>query len=187
MALSPTSSRGSGSSSSGALTQLYNLVRATDGTFDQSGISAAYNDLIIQIVVQSDRGGGNTIDQIFLRFNNDSAARYGWQQASIAATSLTATQANTTNQIQVGDCNCVANATQFSMYEILVPGYSSATWWKTCTTTGTYPFAITSGGIVWDRNSGVYNQTTAISRIQIFPSLGTNWKAGSYCNIYGRL
>lgn len=189
MALSPTSSRSSSSSGSGALTQLYNLVRATDGTFDQASISGAYNDLILQLILQSDRGAGATIDQILLRFNNDSTANYAWQQINGAATSVTATQGFSTTSIQIGDCNCVANATQFSMYEVLIPGYASTVWWKTLTANGTYPFAITSGGDNQDRNSGVFKQASpaAITRIQVFPSLGTNWKTGSVCNIYGRL
>lgn len=169
----------------GAWTQLYNLVRATDGIFDQASISGAYNDLVIQLIVQSDRGGGNTIDQINLRFNNDSGSNYGWSQLNVAATSSTATQGASTTLIQVGDCNCVANATHFSMYEILIQGYASTQWWKVMHSRGIWPFGITSGGVNQYANSGAWNQTSAITRIQIFPALGTNWKTGSVCRIYG--
>src|SRR4051812_35935410 len=84
MALSPTSSRTSSSGSAGALTLLSTTTLGADGPFDVSGISGAYNDLVLVMIARSTRV--LTSDTPTMRVNNDSSAIY-WRQRlrSIAA------------------------------------------------------------------------------------------------------
>lgn len=187
MAVVPSSSRSS-SSSSGALTQLFALTRATDGTFDQGSIPATYNSLYLQLIVRSDRA--SSFDQISLQFNGDTASRYAWQNTNFFGTSssITANGAAAVDHIQVGDC-AAASATSgiFSMYELWILGYASTTWPKTVQIKGTAAISAGSNGIENFANAGYYNQSVALSRVVLFPTNGTNFLTGSQLQIYGIL
>lgn len=169
-----------------ALTQLYNLVRATDGTFDQSGISGSYNDLYIQLIVRSDKA--TAADTMGVEFNNDTGSNYGWNLEATFGTSVPSIQeGNSADRIRLGDVCSVGDAANFfAMYQLWIPGYASTTWVKQTRSIGGYPTGIgaASGREMID-GFGIWNSTAAITRIKVFPTTGTNWKTGSVCRIYG--
>ena len=66
-----------------------------------------------------------------------------------------------------------------------IPGYASTTWCKVFRTIGGYSMGLTTTNKVTTDYWGIWNQTTAINRIQIAAN-GDTFKIGSQLRIYGR-
>lgn len=171
----------------GSMALLSTTTLSVAGTFDVSGISQAYNDLVLVLIARSNQVAIS--DNAYLRFNNDSAANYAWQnyQASGGTGSPFQIEGNSTTFIELGGVPAAnAAASWFSMHEIAINGYASTTWMKITRAKSNFARSITTG----DRNmrdyEGVWANTAAINRIQV--NLGSGlYLTGSQLRIYGRL
>ena len=160
-------------------------TRGTDGSFDISGISQAYNDLIIVMI-----GRGTTsaaTDNILLRFNNDSGSNYAFENVhSLSGTAAGSTGATQSSITAFTFPAATATAGQFGFGMMFIPGYTSSTWNKACIgswyrSTGT----VTSPGVACA--GGSWASTAAINRIQLLGSAAANLLTGSQVRIYGVL
>lgn len=175
--------------STGALTLLSSTTRATDGTFDVSGISGAYNDLILVLIARGTRAAQFT-DEIQLRLNNDSGTNYYRENLVSLSTTNTAVGALAATSITTSGGGLPATsapANSFGISEWTIPGYASTVWHKTLKYEG-YETADTGGGSqVAFRGGATWNQTTAVTRVQIQGFVTANLLTGSQLRIYGRL
>jgi hypothetical protein len=175
---------------SGALTLLYTLTRATDGTFDQATISGAYNDLILVLISRGTRAAFT--DELLLRFNNDSGSNYYREVATAIATTSAAVQSGaatsiTTSASTGGIPAASATANAFGVYQATIYGYASTAWWKNVTYE-VFEFCDTgSGSQVSMRGGAVWTSTAAITRVQMQGLNTANLLTGSQLRIYGRL
>jgi hypothetical protein len=185
LTLSPTSSRGS-SSASGALTQLYSLALGADGTFDQSGISGAYNDLLLSIVLRSATVA--TSDNPGIRFNNDSGANYYGEYAVGNASTASAVERGAATGLLLGKVPAASGlASSFASMQVWISGYASTAFLKV----GTFIIYDQESNVSGGRNANIggfqWASTAAISRITVASGTFGNLVAGSTLRIYGVL
>lgn len=169
----------------GAMAQIADSTRGTDGTFDFTGIAGTYNHLQVICYLRSDRA--NTTDSLAITFNNDTGANYYDQQ--VIGTSTTAAAAAETAQTSLNGGDITGNnatANLFSSVILWIPNYANtsglkAAVWQAGTNRGT-----AAGDLVAEAWGGWYNSTSAISRITLKPrGGGTNFKTGSRVTVYG--
>jgi hypothetical protein len=172
---------------SGALTLLSTTTLVAAGTFDVSSISGAYNDLIL-ILVARDNAGSSPND-IQLLFNADSTSHYNWVRNTTTGTSSAATDSSgLTSRMEIGRVpvnTSIANS--FGFITIQIAGYASTTWLKSVVSDSSYYHAAAAGGIGRQIAAGTWNQTTAITRVQLAVAGGGSFAIGSQLRIYGRL
>lgn len=175
--------------STGALTLLSTTTRATDGTFDVSGISGAYNDLILVLIARGARLAQFT-DEALLRFNNDSNTIYFREHLTTLSTTNTAAEARqVTSFTTTGGCLPAASAptNSFGVLEWTIPGYASTVWHKSMKYEGYETADTGTGSQVAFRGGGTWASTAAITRVQIQGASTANLLTGSQLRIYGRL
>lgn len=169
-----------------SLTLISSTTLVADGTFDVSGISGSYNDLLVVLIARS-TVVANT-DNPTVRFNNDSAANYNAQRLRAGnSTALTAdsTSGATGGGIRAEIPAASATAGLFGYLELTIPGYASTAWtkqffWQEAAAWLASAQFAGLGGAIW-------NSTAAITRIQISSGVVGNLLAGSQLRIYGRL
>jgi hypothetical protein len=150
-----------------------------------SSISQAYNHLKIILFGRGDNAANGILT--LLRFNNDSAANYDWQDlfAQGAVAGGAETFAATTIRIgQVTGSTGDANLAGF--IEIMIPCYALTTFEKRLSATSSAKVNTSANGMQVDVFDGSWRSTAAINRITIFPTAG-NFVAGSRLTIYGLL
>lgn len=169
----------------GALTLLSTTTLAAPGTFDVSSISGAYNDLVLVMIARGTDTGNK--DQPVLRFNNDSAANYYREQIFISGTaSPVGSQSLTAAGANCGYVPCAASpASLFGLLEVTIYGYASTTWKKTCKWTSWAPADITTGNLFLVPGGNLWNNTAAITRVQLLGGTTANFVTGSQLRIYG--
>jgi len=175
--------------SAGALTLLSTTTIAGSAAgFDVSSISGSYNDLVLMLIARVN--AATFTDQILLNFNGDSTSgHYGWQSLQASGASVLGGEGNSTTRIICGQLpGGSAPAGYFGPLEIVVPGYVSTTWVKSVLAR-TYAAAdIGASNKTLYHTEGHWNQTTAITRVQIAPLNSPNtFVVGSQLRIYGRL
>jgi hypothetical protein len=162
---------------------LATVVNGGTATFDVTGISGAYNDLILVIIARGDVAA-ESVD-IGLRLNNDSGANYNYvslrQENSATAGGTSPGQTSA----QAGWCPAAsATANRFCATEVRILGYANTSRKKSMTVLGgdytTTHAIITMEAATWE-------STTAITRVTLFPTSGTGFVANSELRIYGRL
>lgn len=172
-----------------AVTLISDTTLGSDGTFDVSSISGAYNDLILVLIARSARAS-NTTDDPLIRFNNDSGSNYAHQR--YGASGGGAIAASYTASSAFPYCGylpaATADANVFGHCEIIIPGYASTAWKKIYRWWGYAPGVIATANENHIRNGGgSWNSTNAITRIQIVSANSANLKTGSWLRIYGRI
>jgi hypothetical protein len=182
--LSPTSSRGSGGAAAGALTQLYSLALGADGTFDQAGISGAYNDLLLSLVIRSAAAG--TSDNPGIRFNNDSGANYYGEYAQSSAATTTGVERGAATGLLLGKVPAASGlASSFASMQVWISGYASTAFLKV----GTFVIYDQESNVSGGRNAVAggfqWASTLAISRVTVASGTFGNLVAGSTLRIYG--
>jgi hypothetical protein len=170
----------------GALTLLSTTTLGVDGQFDVSSISGAYNDLILVLIGRlADAGATDNCD---MRFNGDSATHYAMQQNNTQGAAPASNEYSSVAQIRIGALAATGStAGIYSMYKLEIPGYASTTWQKLVQVTGAWFTALTAGSKTVTVGTGVWNQTSAITRVQLFGQTTANFKTGSQLRIYGLL
>jgi len=214
MALSPTSSRPSGlgnvvvsgtpssgqeivassataaswqTPSAGSLTLITNTVLGADGTFDMAGISQAYTDLVIMLLVRgTDAGAGG--DQLRLRVNNDSTAG-AYDTQYLLANSSTVSSAPTLNSggvIIAQDVPAAAADANYAAYvEVVIPGYASTTWYHRVASSWWSQRSSSTSRLYNGQCVGTYKAVAAITRVQVACVSTANLLAGSSMRLYG--
>jgi hypothetical protein len=169
----------------GALTLLYTLTLGAAGTFDQSSISGAYNDLIL--VVTARDAASSIVRLLELRINNDSGNNYYGNRANFDGVTPAYAQSSPNSIIAVGSVDGSTAATNaFGTSTVSLIGYASTTWLKTVLY-DSMACVNTSGGGSRSLGGGFWNSTAAINRVRITGQGGGNLVAGSQLRIYGRL
>lgn len=181
----PTTGGGVSSGGAGALTLISTSTLSGAGTFDVSAIAGTYNDLILVLIGRSavggTRGGTNVI------FNADGGANY--YQEKVVANVATATASEALGAVSISgidSAGSTAPAGSFSVMRMTVYGYAATTWIKPLVWEAHAMTDTASGGAWWNRGSGAWNSTAAITRVQI-NAAGTNFLTSSQLRIYGRL
>jgi hypothetical protein len=157
----------------GAYTELATGTLST-AAVNLTSISGSYKDLILELVDVD----FSAIDSLSMRLNNDSNTRYNF------TTSNTQTSVSFgSDYVRIGPNY---NDTTLNNYcRVYFPDYSAATHWHIFETLVIGPDQSTATDLRWDRYTGMYNQTTAISEINIFPTStriapGTTFEGGTY-------
>jgi hypothetical protein len=171
----------------GAWALLHTVTLSTAGTFDQSGISGSYNDLLLVLIGRSSASGSFADNTVF-RFNNDSGANYYLERLRASGTTPAAYQnpGGTSFDFGVPDTSTPANG--FGVNQLTVFGYASTAWKKVVTATNSMVTALGSNTTYVDLYTAVWNSTAAINRVTIGLNASPNtFVAGSQLRIYGRL
>lgn len=175
--------------SSGSITLLHTVTLGASGAFDQSGISQAYNDLILVLIARSTRSAFS--DDIQVRFNNDSgAAKYANENGWALSNTPQSGQTGATSGLRTGGGGLPAAsspANSFGVWQATIFGYTSTAWLKSATWHGFNYADPGSGSQLALYGGGVWLDTSAINRIQIQGVNVANVVTGSQLRIYGRL
>lgn len=168
------------------MTLLSSTTLASDTTFDVSAIDQTYNDLILAIIA---RGTNASLTEVLLlRLNNDSSANYGLQNIRGLASTPSAGELVSATSMQIQNiASATAAASCFSMLSVIIPGYTSTTWQKEALITVMEHSAITTGAMDIHVSGGIWNQASAVNRIQLLGNSTAALKTGSILRIYGRL
>jgi hypothetical protein len=154
------------------------IVTLATGTLSGSSVAitsipSTYNTLILRVTAF--RGSVDT--KMAVRFNNDANSRYN------------RTVNNFTDNDSFGSSYFNATGTQDSavgnsIMSMTVYNYANTSIWKMADTISLGNNGTTTTNFDFVKATGFYNQTTAISEINIIPEAGGNWSAGTY-TLYG--
>lgn len=175
-------------SSGGSWTLLHTVTLGADtATIDQATISGSYNDLIVVLIARS--ANASAADTPLLRLNNDSGANYYYEWMRSTSTTVQGAEGIATTSFNVGTNGVPANsatANLFSFHEFVIPGYASTTWSKVVRATSA-TFSNNATGVIFPLvMSGIWNSTSAVTRVTFSLNSAGNYKTGSTMRIYGR-
>jgi hypothetical protein len=171
----------------GALTLLSTTTLASPGTFDISGISGAYNDLILVLIGRGTDAGAQDNPRFVL--NNDTAANYYTERITVNGTSAaTGAEAVGTSFFQIASLPAAgATANHFVVIELTIYGYASTAWKKVCQWDAWWPRGLASSDLRMERGGALWSSTAAVTRVTINGMNTANLLTGSQLRIYGRL
>jgi hypothetical protein len=170
-----------GSISAGGLTLLSTTNISTQTSVTISSISQSYKNLIVIIKNYKPAADGTNLR---FRFNADStASRHNY--FSTAATGVDGNTAKTISDngidLILQSDNTVVTA---SLLQIEIPDYTNTATWKNCRVFGFWNDSTTTTSIRFINETGIYNQTAAISSLQFYHPDVTNMTSGTIL-IYG--
>lgn len=151
---------------------------STQASIDFNSISQAFTDLVIQISV---RNSGTSNANTRVRFNGDTGNNYS-SRLLYGTGSGVASYSETTTSLYGGD-HPASNwtASTFGNGTIYIPNYTSTT----AKSISNDVVAEQNATASWQQISAhLWNQTSAITSISIFPFSGS-WVAGSSATLYG--
>lgn len=180
-AWTPTAAPGS------VYTLISDSTLGSDGTFSFTSIANTYKHLKLVCYLRTDRG--STQDDLGVRFNNDTAANYdgyaaqtnGTGPTSTGSEALAATSWKTTN----GCVGSSATANVFGSAEITIPYYAGTSNQKAAHVSIAKKIGTSTGNLYVISGLGAWRSTAAISRVDLLPLVGTNFKTGSRVTLYG--
>jgi hypothetical protein len=152
--------------SGGGMT-LLSTTTLTGSSVNITSISQAYIHLQL-ILILDDYSTDN--QQTYMRFNNDSTAN---RYAALNSIATTSTFSRTNITITPG----ADNGTSYSLATVDIPYYTGGSW-KMAIIDPIAADSTTPTSVKYERILGVYNQTTAISQINLVISGGT-WDGGT--------
>ena len=148
-----------------------------------TSISSSYQHLQIRIIERAVNNVGG--DHPSIRLNNDSGNNYAWHRltgsGSAASASSAASQAQMRYGYNTADASFGANT--FSAVVIDVLDYADTNKYKTLRTLAG---ADNNGSGHINFESGLWQSTTAVNQIDLFPFSG-NWAEHSHFALYGIL
>lgn len=173
-----------GGGGSGAVTQLADTTLGSSAAnIDLTSIAGTYNHLWLEVLFRSDRVDIN--DMIRVRFNNDTGSNYD-SVRMIAATAVSSAESLAATSMMLGfGTGSTAPASAFGTYLVHIPAYVQTTAHKIMASYGGWRQTAVSGGMFCCTASGMWRSTSAITRITLFPELGSNWLTGSRVTLYG--
>lgn len=184
MALVPSTSVGGGSSSAGALTQIYdNVASGAIASWDVTGIPGTYTHLQVRLHLRGDAAGNAVNGQ--MRINGDASAIYDNEYVHGANATPTAGNLMAQTSFFIGFVVAASAAANYAGGIVIdLNNYANATLTKhfvangvTIPTTAAADAGRTSSG-------GMWRSTAAITQLTVFPASG-NFVAGSRITIYG--
>lgn len=154
--------------------------------FDFLNISQDFRHLVLRFSLKSDRTSSD-VDECLLKFNNDSSSIYDSVRTSWlhSAGYVTNEKVAFSSLLITEVAADVALAASFAVGKIEVPDYTVTTKNKTSHAYGGYHKTEGAGGNILTGGTGTWKSTAAISRITIFPEVGSNWLAGSRMTLFG--
>jgi hypothetical protein len=171
----------------GAMTLLSTTTLGSAGTFDEIGISGAYNDLVLALIARGTTS--STFDNLRLRLNNDTGSSYDNLGINTSGSTPNTTQSTTPQTaMTLGNLAipaATAAANRFGMVEIVLLGYASTTWFKTALVSASA--AAASNNQQYNVTGGHWLSTAAVTRVTLYGGSTANLAAGSQLRIYGRL
>lgn len=158
--------------SAGSLTQLATGT-LTGASVAITSISGSYTHL--QLIITNFKPATDTAT-LRIRFNNDSNTRY----TSSTATSASGTAFGDTNMRLTNDGD---DTVAQGLVIANIWNYANTTTWKICEVLGINNSSATTTDFSFAKYNNFYNQTTAVSEINLFPNTG-NFTSGNYI-LYG--
>lgn len=175
-----------GAAAAGDLTLLSTSTLGASGTFDVSSISGSYSDLLVVLITRGTNAAIN--ENLSAQFNGDTAAHYDREMLRVSGNSAAAaTQTQGSTQLGIGPTTAASSpANTFGVTELHIYGYASTTWNKTTAWQSAAKQDTTSGNEFSETGGGLWVNTAALTRVQVFGANTTNLAAGSQMRIYGR-
>jgi hypothetical protein len=141
----------------GGMTLISTTALTSGSTVTIGSIPGTYKNLFLVIrnhILATNAG-------LRFRFNSDSGTRYALQQAFNAGN--TSFGANAVDMLQNG-ANTTTNNGQITCF---IPDYANTVTWKQVDMNAFVTNASSSSNFNWDKNFGFYNQTSAITAIDL--------------------
>lgn len=153
-------------------------------TIGFSSIPSTYTDLVVRLSLRTNATNGYFIEQIYMQFNNDTTmGRYSFRNLSSDGSTPTSDATSSGDKFYVDFAPCAtATSNTFSNSEIYIPNYAGSNQ-KSVSTNRTGENNNTQSYMGFQ--ASLYNQTTAISSIQITPNQGNNYVQYSTAYLYG--
>jgi len=149
-----------------------------------TSIPGIYNDLRLVIVGRTDQTTGQVAG---VQFNADAGANYTYQQIyNNSASTLTGSGAVSQSiGFAIFLASATANAAAVSQVVVEIPNYIGTTFQKFWLSRGSQLNTADGTGELTELFvSGRWKNTAAITRVDVLVATG-NFKAGSYCTLYG--
>ena len=152
-------------------------LSSTQATVTFSSIPGTFTDIILQVTATSDRAAASEVAKVLV--NSDTGSNYS--RTILYGTGSTASSARSSNQsrFEVGGVGGNTGTLGNDFFQLQFLYYSNSTTNKTGLVRQTMPGEeVTAVVLLW-------RSTSAITRIDISPLYGTNWKANSIFTLYG--
>jgi hypothetical protein len=176
-----SASNGSG----GGLVQLGQVSPSGTATVTFSAIPSGYASLWLVGQGRSSAAGTGS-DAIKMTFNSDTGANYTIQVQYGNGVFANAAQVTGASAGQAGEMSKAGDVANYgSSFQLVIPSYAATTFAKTYT--GTYMVFIgaATSSLYTLGNAGGWNNTAAITQIDLATASGSNWVAGSTITLYG--
>jgi hypothetical protein len=155
------------------------ILSADAASFDVQNIPQSYKHL--EIYLSARAAAASSQQNILVRFNNDSGNNYTSQQTTVSGASFGGSALSGTSSMHMGFvAGNSGTAGHAGGVKMVIPDYARTSYNKTIHSEGAAPLA----AFYLQECSGIWVDTDAITRIQMFPDSG-NWLAGSRLTIYG--
>jgi len=162
------------------------VLSSGDGTFSFTTIPGTYNHLVLMGPLRSDDAALD--DEVHVQVNNDSgAADYAWTRASLRDGGKLDGGDEADSVLELGYIEGnTASASLFSPWKATFHNYADTTIFKGVLAECVNGRDLAAGTSLYRSIAGGYRlSTTAISRIDVFPNAGTNFKQYSSLYLYG--
>ena len=159
------------------------ILTSATGTVSFTGISQAFNHLKMMSVVRTDIA--NLVNSVAYRLNGDSGSNYSIQTSNTSQTTVNAYASVSQTSASVGlvqASSIVANYPGINVVEI--PSYTNSTFNKVLISSATCTSS-TSAQNYHRVAGGGWNNTSAVTSIDIIPIDGGNFIVGSLFYLYG--
>lgn len=151
---------------------------------DITSISASYAHLLVVAYARSDVAATST--GLALRFNNDVAANYDFQQLLGTAATPSAAEAFAQTQMTTGSMpGATAGANLFNASITFIPHYAGSTNNKLALSISATKIGTTTGSVTAYLFGGFWRSSAAINRVTLLPVVGSNFVAGTRVTLYG--
>ena len=156
-----------------------------------TSIPATYTHLQIRAIAQTNRGT-YSVDNMFTRFNSDTASNYAWHYIFGGYTTTPMVEAGSgtsaTYMLSIGVSTSVPGTT-FTGVVMDILDYANTNKFKTVRTLNGFDVNGTAGtgsyGGTVCFNSGLWRSTSAVTSITFAPEAGTNFAQYSQFALYG--
>jgi len=158
-----------------------NVLSSSAASVTFSAIPSTFTDLVVRWSARSDRS--SVSDTMKLRINSDSAGNYSWTYLLGNGSVASSSQNSALDYISLGAADAAtATSNTFANGELYIPNYLSST--KKPVSSINAQEDNTTAAQLWALAS-LWQGTAAITSVQLFPSIGPNFVAGSSFYLYG--
>lgn len=161
------------------------LLSGSVASISWTSIPAGFRHLKVDLYSRTDRV--NVSDNVIMQFNGDTAANYDYQTISGTGATASAGEALAVAFVLLGTtCGASATANYFGALEARIKHYAGTTGNKQVNADSGRWTANTTGTGQKDQVSGHWRTAaTAINRIDLKPSVGPNFVAGTLATLWG--